>query len=244
MMPMPIALALLLASPPRLDAGLTDAFRQVKAGRYAEGRLAAEAYLASPGAAHPGQAEFVIGLSFHQQKLYESARVRFARAVEQEPAYVTARYFLGFALLNLGRLDEAQRELTAYVAADPSHAEAHFGLGLVALEQDRVADALTAIERAISLASKGAPPGPGTPPAVRRDLARYEARLADAYLREDRLEPARDALARSVALWPDLFEPWHKLARVRRRLGDATGAAEAQARSDALFRLRTGDATP
>ena len=36
----------------------------------------------------------------------------------------------------------------------------------------------------------------------------------------------------------------HKLARVRRRLGDAAGADEAQARSDALFKLRTGDATP
>jgi tetratricopeptide (TPR) repeat protein len=239
-----IALALLLATLPRLDAGLTDAFRQVKAGRYDEGRRAAEAYLAAPGSAHPGQAEFVIGLSYHQQKLYESARERFARALLQEPAYVTARYFLGFALLNLGRLDDARRELTTYVAADPSHAEAHFGLGLIALEQDRAADARAAIERAIALASPGAPAGPATPPAVRRDLARYEARLADAYLRDDRLEAARDCLTRSVALWPDLFEPWHKLARVRRRLGDTAGADEAQARSDALFKRRTGDETP
>jgi tetratricopeptide (TPR) repeat protein len=239
-----IALAMLLAVLPRLDPALGDAFRQVKAGRYEEGRRAAEAYRASPGAAHPGQAEFVVGLTYHQQKLYESARERFARAVSLEPDYVTARYFLGFALLNLGRLDEARRELEAYVAADPSLAEAHFGLGLVALEQDRSADARAAIERAIALASKGVPPGPQTPPAVRRDLARYEARLADAYLRDDRLEPARQALDRSVALWPDLFEPWHKLARVRRRLGDAAGADEAQARSDALFKLRTGDDTP
>jgi tetratricopeptide (TPR) repeat protein len=239
-----IALVLLLAAVPRLDAGLTDAFRQVKAGRYEEGRRAAEAYLAAPGPAHPGQAEFVIGLSYHQQKLYESARQRFARAVELEPAYVTARYFLGFALLNLGRLDEARRELEAYVAVDPSLAEAQFGLGLVALEQDRSAEAQAAIERAIALASKGAPAGPQAPPAVRRDLARYEARLADAYLRDDRLEPARDALTRSVSLWPDLFEPWHKLARVRRRLGDAAGAAEAQARSDELFKRRTGEVTP
>jgi tetratricopeptide (TPR) repeat protein len=236
-----IALALLLAALPRLDAGLTDAFRHVRAGRYEDGRRAAEAYLAKPGAAHPGQAEFVIGLSYHQQKLYESARERFARAVLREPAYVTARFFLGFALLNLGRLDEARRELEAYVAADPSHAEAHFGLGLVALEQDRAADARAAIERAIAIASAGSA---ATSPAVRRDLARYEARLADAHLRDDRLEPARDALLRSVALWPDLFEPWHKLARVRRRLGDAAGAAEAQARSEELFRRRTGDATP
>ncbi|MET0552485.1 MAG: tetratricopeptide repeat protein [Vicinamibacteria bacterium] len=239
-----IALALLLATLPRLDAALGDAFRLVKAGRYEEGRQAARTYLAAPGAAHPGQAEFVVGLSYHQQKLYESARERFALAASMEPGYVTARYFLGFALLNLGRLDEARTELEAYAAVDPSLPEAQFGLGLVALEQDRVGDARSAIEQAIALASKGSPPGPRTPSAVRRDLARYEARLADAYLRDDRLEPARDALDRSVALWPDLFEPWHKLARVRRRLGDAAGAAEAQARSDALFKRRTGDDTP
>jgi tetratricopeptide (TPR) repeat protein len=239
-----IALVLLLAAVPRLDAGLADAFRQVKAGRYEDGRRAAEAYLATPGAAHPGQAEFVVGLSFHQQKLYESARERFTRALAQEPDYATARYFLGFALLNLGRLDDARRELEAYVAVDPSLAEAHFGLGLVALEQDRGADAQASIQRAIALASKGTTPGPQAPPAARRDLARYEARLADVYLRDDRLEPARDALVRSVALWPDLFEPWHKLARVRRRLGDAAGAREAQARSDELFKRRTGDPNP
>lgn len=239
-----IALVLLLAALPRLDGALTDAFRQVKAGRYEEGRRAALAYLAAPAPAHPGQAEFVVGLSYHQQKLYESARERFARAVAQEPEYVTARYFLGFALLNLGRLAEARRELEAYVAVDPSFAEAHFGLGLVALEQDRAADAQASIERAIALAAKGAPVGPQSPPALRRDLARYEARLADVFLRDDRLEPARDALVRSTTLWPDLFEPWHKLARVRRRLGDVKGADDAQTRSDALFRLRTGDDTP
>lgn len=239
-----MAVALVLAVLPRLDPALTDAFQNVKAGRYDDGRRAAEAYLAAPDAAHPGQAEFVVGLSYHQQKLYESARLRFENALLREPDYVTARYFLGFALLNLGRLDEARRALDAYVAADPGSAEAHFGLGLVALEQDRAADARTSIERAIALASKGATLGPPSPPAVRRDVARYEARLADAYLRDDQLEPARDALVRSTNLWPDLFEPWHKLARVRRRLGDAAGADAAQRRSDALFRRRTGEDTP
>jgi tetratricopeptide (TPR) repeat protein len=235
---MTVLLLLLASALPRLDPGLTDAFRQVQAGRFDDGRQAAEAYLAAPGSAHPGQAEFVIGLSYHQQRLYERAHAHFARGLALEPDYVTARFFHGFALLNLGRLDEARNELTLYVGRAPHEAEAHFGLGLVALEQDLADDAQRALERAIALSAAA---GSRAKP---RDRARYEARLADVHLRLDRLEPARDALERSVALWPDFYEPWHKLARVRRRLGDTAGADHAQARSDALFRRRTGQEDP
>ncbi len=235
--PNPLTLLLiLLAALPRLDPGLTDAFRLVQGGRFDDGRKAAETYLAAPAPAHPGQAQFVIGLSFHQQRLYERAETHFARGLELEPDYVTARFFRGFALLNLGRLDEARSELEAYLSRDPDEAEARFGLGLVALEQDRPDDAQRAIEQAIAAAeAKGAR-------ADRRDLARYQARLADVHLRLDRLQPARAALEKSIALNPDHFETWHKLARVLRRLGDAAGADRAQARSDELFRRRTGQA--
>ena len=91
---------------PRLDPGLTEAFRLVKGGRFDDGRRAAEAYLAAPAPGHPGQAQFVIGLSYHRQRLYERAEAHFARGLALEPDYVTARFFHGFALLNLGRLDE------------------------------------------------------------------------------------------------------------------------------------------
>jgi tetratricopeptide (TPR) repeat protein len=219
---------------PRLDPALSEAFRLVKGGRFDDGRRAAEAYLAAPGPAHPGQAEFVIGLSYHQQRLYERAEEHFARGLGQEPDYVTARFFHGFALLNLGRLDEAKGELEAYLARAPDESEAHFGLGLVALEQDRTQDAQREIERAIAVAE-----GKGER-ADRGDLARYQARLADVHLRHDRLLPAREALLKSIALNPDHFETWHKLARVLRRMGDAAGADRAQARSDELFRRRTG----
>lgn len=73
--------------------------------------------------------------------------------------------------------------------------------------------------------------------ALREDVARYEARLADVYLRRDDLPGAREALERSVDLWPDHFEPWHKLALTLRRLGDSAGADRAQAKyAEALQR--------
>jgi tetratricopeptide (TPR) repeat protein len=231
-----LAVLVAAAALPRLDPGLTDAFRAVKAGRFDDGIRSAQAYLAAPTPAHPGQAEFVIGLAYHQQKLYQRADEHFARGLELEPGYVTARFFRGFALQNLGRLDEARRELEAFVEQAPPDPEAHFGLGLVAIEQDRPADAQREIERAIALAR---------PPATdARDLARYHARLADVQLRLERLPAARASLEASIALVPDHFEVWHKLARVLRRQGDAAGADRAQARSDELFRARTGPPAP
>jgi tetratricopeptide (TPR) repeat protein len=226
---------LVAAAVPRLDPGLTDAFRAVRAGRFDDGIRAAQVYLAGPGPGHPGQAQFVIGLAYHQQKLYQRADEHFARGLELEPGYVTARFFRGFALLNLGRLDESRRELEAFAAQAPPDSEAHFGLGLVAIEQDRPDDAEREIGRAIAIARVKADAG---------DLARYHARLADVLVRLDRLPAARASLEASIALVPDHFEVWHKLARVLRRQGDAAGADRAQARSDELFRARTGPAAP
>lgn len=220
-----------------LDRGLSDAFRLIKARRYPEARQSAEAYLAAGTAAHPGQAQFILGLSYHRQRLYEAAHDHFARAIELEPDYFTARFFHGFTLLNLGRLDEARKELEAYLARGPEDPEAVFGLGLVAIEQDRALDAERSIQRAIALVE---PKGGGAPsPAASEDLARYYARLGDVHLRLGDLTKARADLERSVALWPDHFEPWHKLAGVLRRLGDTAGADRAQARSEEAFRRRT-----
>jgi tetratricopeptide (TPR) repeat protein len=229
--------------PPPLDSGLNAAFRLIRAGRYAEARQAAEAYLAGGAPAHPGQAQFILGLSYHRQRLYEAAHGHFGRALELEPGYVTSRFFHGFTLLNLGRLDEARKELEAYLAQGPEDPEAVFGLGLVALEQDRVDDAERSILRAIALAQARAGPA-ASAQGAREDLSRYHARLGDVHLRRGDLAKARADLERSVELWPDHFEPWHKLAGVLRRLGDAAGADRAQARSEEAFRRRMARGRP
>jgi tetratricopeptide (TPR) repeat protein len=214
----------------KLDPRLLDAFRAIKGGRYEEARRMADAY-GSAGAEHPGQAAFIRGLSYHEQQLYESARPQFARAIELEPEFSTTYFFAGFTLFNLGCLDEARAALETYLARSPDEAEAVFGLGLVALEQDRVDDAEQSFQRAIAIAE--AKPRPGKKAAdLDEDIARYQARLGDAYLRRDDLKSARAAFERSVELWPSHGEPWHKLARVLQRLGDTAGAERAQARSD------------
>jgi tetratricopeptide (TPR) repeat protein len=228
---------------PVLDSRLNNAFRFIQAGRYAEARQVAQEYLGSGAPAHPGQAQFILGLSYHRQRLYDSARGRFAEAVALEPGYVTAYFFYGFTLLNLGRLDEARQAFEAYLAEGPEDPEAAFGLGLVALEQDRVDDAERAIARAIALA-RSREVGPLFSAGLREDLSRYHARLADVHLRRGDLQKAHAELERSVDLWPAHFEPWHKLALLLRRLGDAPGAERAQARSDEAFRQRAAPGQP
>jgi tetratricopeptide (TPR) repeat protein len=229
----------------KLDPQLNDAFHAIKAAHFAEARQGAEAYLRLPAAAHPGQAYFIIGLSYHQQQLYETARAQFAHAIELEPDYATSYVYYGFALFNLGRLDDAKHAFDTNLARRPEEAEALFGWGLVALEQDRVSDAEQAFNRAIgSVESKLKTASSAASGGLRKDLARYEARLADVYLRRDDQQAARTALERSVELWPDYYEPWHKLARVLQRLGDAAGSERAEARSQVALKRRMEQGPP
>jgi Tfp pilus assembly protein PilF len=95
----------------------------------------------------------------------------------------------------------------------------------------------------MALAGGGAAPASLSSKA-RRDLARYETRLADVFSRRDDLASARASLERAVSLWPGFFESWHKLARVLRRQGDAAGAEKAERRSEEARRLRQADRTP
>jgi tetratricopeptide (TPR) repeat protein len=225
------------AAPPKLEPRLLEAFRAIKAGRYDEARGQVDVYLRSADAKHPGHAAFVRGLSYHEQQLYETARPSFARALELEPDFFTTYFFYGFTLFNLGRLDEAKQALESYLSHMPDEAEAVFGLGLVALEQDRIDDAEKSFKRAIAIAESK--PRTGKKAAsLDEDLARYQARLGDAYLRRDDLPDARAAFERSVALWPAHGEPWHKLACVLQRLGDTAGAEAAQARSTEALERR------
>src|SRR5947207_1442694 len=51
-----------------------------------------------------------------------------------------------------GKLDKAERLLASFTKSDPTHAEGRLYAGLVAYRQERYAEALTHLERAIELA--------------------------------------------------------------------------------------------
>jgi len=59
---------------------------------------------------------------------YDGAAVEFGKALEEDPANVSARYNLGMALRETGRLDEAAREFERAVALYPGYGEARAAL--------------------------------------------------------------------------------------------------------------------
>ena len=75
------------------------------------------------------------------------AMAKLQRVLQSRPADVDARLQLGLALLDLGRLDEAQAELTTVRNAAPGYVDAHIGLARVAQRRgDRIAAAAHAAE--------------------------------------------------------------------------------------------------
>lgn len=224
----------------KIDAGLAEAHRSIQAKRYADARALVAAYLARAGAsARRGQAEFLIGLSYHEAELYAEAEPYFAQAVALEPGYLATYYYRGSGLYQIGRLPEARASLEAYLAAQPDSPEASFTLALVALEEDRPDEAAQRIERAIALTEPRLS-DPARRADASRDIGRYLARLADARMRKDDLAGARTALERSVGLVPDIPDVWSKLHRVLVRLGDDKAAQAALARYEEVAARKAG----
>ena len=79
--------------------------------------------------------------------------VRVCRAgLRHHPGYHSARVTLGRALLSLGELEAAARELDAVLHAAPENLAACRGLGEVHLRNGRPAEALTLLRRVLTLA--------------------------------------------------------------------------------------------
>lgn len=224
----------------KLDPALVPAYRAMQSGKYDEARAAVDAYLASTGAtARRGQAAFVTGMTYHRAKVYTAAIEHFLRALALEPGFAETYYYAGFALFNVGRLDEARRALAVYARVHPDDHATTFARGLVEIEADRVTEAEAFLRRAIELASAARAAAKG-PSSLDGDLGRYQARLGDVLVRVERLADARSAFAEATRLRPDSPEVWNKLAQTCERLGDRAAAddarrrgAEAAARRDA-----------
>lgn len=144
-------------------------------------------------------------------------------------------HFIGWANYQVGELDAAKRAFQSHVAAVPTADDSYYGLAVIALDEDRTADAQQALERALELV--------GTSPRRARDRAKILARLGDIEFRADRIEPAVALFEESLDLYADHVEVWGKMARALDRLGrveaaDAARAqqAAAQARFDAHAR--------
>jgi tetratricopeptide (TPR) repeat protein len=143
-------------------------------------------------------------------------------------ANITARRDLGRAYLDLRWGGRALRYLDEARALDPKDGEIAYLRGLALLRIGKDEEALRALGEAVGIDPSSGEPfsdEPGRKPG--NSFTRYsEAYLAAAQALENlgRLEQAEDALAMSARLNTSLIEPLVRLARVKRRRGDAQGA--------------------
>jgi len=125
-------------------------------------------------------------------------------------------------LVHAGRFLQAEAFARQVLARQPRNAEAHYVLALSAMYQNRPAEALPAIDKAVSLA--------GADPQFHfiRGLC-----LAGA----GRAEEAIAAYRKAVVLRPAFFEAWANLGNLLERSGQWAGAEEAYGHAN---RLRPG----
>ena len=102
---------------------------------------------------HPRDAELAHfgGVLANRMGDYEAAVRRLTRCAGLQPGRAKVHAALGFALEQLGRLDEARQSFAAAVRAEPGFAQAHNGLGVVFVKLGDAAGALPHFERAMAL---------------------------------------------------------------------------------------------
>jgi len=200
---------------------LAACLQLIRQGDYARARaLAAEWIEREPRNA---RAHGMMGLAYHMEDRHQQAVAYFERALALDAADDAVRSAYGWCLYYLGRAADARAQFERLLKSLPDHADSHFALAVLDLDEDQLDSAVDRFRRAIDSAA-----------AHRRkeDEARYRIRFADLLTRREDWTQAQTELARAVKLNPDLYAAYYKLSRVRVRLGDVEGARAAQQMHD------------
>jgi tetratricopeptide (TPR) repeat protein len=220
------------AAPPRepADPRLDDALRRIAGGDFEGARALAGTVLEErPDSA---RAVFLVGLAHHKQKNYGAAAPCFDRALELGPTFepfAPVTYFRAWCRYNLGDAAGARADFEAHLRLVPDEADSYFGLGVVALDEGRLADAERELRRSLQLSTERVERGDES---RRADAAKARARLSDVYLLRDDPQAARLELEAAVELYPAHYTAWYKLHQVLLRLREDDAAAAALRQHD------------
>lgn len=192
-----------VVSHPNVSVGA----RLLRSGQFLDAEIVLSTVLReSPNCA---RAQFLLGVAVMKQKRYAQARPLLEASLASKqpfPDAVQVDHFLGWTCYYLGDLDAAKGAFQSHVRNVPTAADSYFGLGVIAIDEDRIADARSALERSIELL----PPAP----QGNRDHSKALARLGDCAMARDETEAALADYEEAANLWPDHYEIWGKLARV------------------------------
>jgi Flp pilus assembly protein TadD len=207
---------------------LHGAARAIEERRFEEGRALAQAHLA----AHPedGQAMFLLGLGHYWTENYGAARPWLEQALAREPGLNAAHDLLGHSLFMLGELEGARREYEALLAVAPREPKAHYGLGLIELEETALESAEQRFQRALELLEELGKSDPRQRAARQGEVADGHARLGEVHLARGDYEAARDELLTATTLSAGNVSALYTLGLAYRRLGEERLADEAAAR--------------
>ncbi len=193
----------------------------MRGAKYSDALMVAETlYRSNPKLA---RAEFFLGLCLHKLRRYDAARPHLASAAQRSKEFREgphANHYLGWCAYYLGDLAAARNAFERHMNEFPNYDDTHFGLGLVSLDEDKLAEAETSFRTALQLIEeqKGRP----------RERAKNLARLGDVQLRMDKSAEAEQSYRQAVELWPDHHEAWAKLARILDRQARTVEADKAR----------------
>lgn len=223
------------ATPPEIaspeypdDPRLRVALRMLGSGNMDFARMTAATVLAEKPECD--RAAAIQGIALNKMKRYEEARPfldRARRSSQPFPEQRHAAHFLGWCCYHLGQLEEARAAFEQHLAAVPGEPDSTFGLGVIALDEDRLEDAERSLQRALD--------GFTTPEIRRADQARVLVRMSDLALRRDDVPGAEALLRRAIEASAVQHETWSKLARVCDRLGKQQEADAARANAERIL---------
>jgi len=135
-----------------------------------------------------------------QQRRWQQAASAFAAIEKAQPNQTEARLYLAKCSINLGRYDEAGRELEAYLALHPQSDDAAYLIAYVRFRQDKPADSL----HLYTAAARLKPPGADDLKIVALD-----------YVLLNDYDDASRYLEMALRMDPDNLEARYHLGRVR-----------------------------
>lgn len=210
---------ILNADPDQGDALHLLALVHKSAGRHAEARALFERVLRLRPDMSDARLNFASFLKARGENDQAASHLRAAVALD--PGVALAWQLLGSIELESGSAghSRALHFLDRAVAVDPSHAEAHYQLGLVLRQMERLDEAILSQRRAIATGMEG----PGAYMALGNSLLGRGNEIA-----------AVAALQAALSVAPDSRESWYNFGNALYASGNNAAALTAYARSEQL----------
>lgn len=162
---------------------------------------------------------YLQALDYYRLKDFPRAADRFKAAIELDPKFALATYYLGLTQLQTGDVNGAAASFQRTLELDPTNFSAAYNLGTLELKQNHVPEAMHHFEQAAQI-------NPNYAPA-------FEA-LGELDLYLHRNDDAARALEHAVEVDPNLAKAHYNLGRAYQALGRPADAQREFARAQSL----------